>query len=49
MSRKTITLSIRLTDEAIRLRAALAEKLGLTLSGVVEVALRQMAKREGVK
>jgi antitoxin component of RelBE/YafQ-DinJ toxin-antitoxin module len=49
MARKTTTLSIRLTDDAIRLRAALADKLGLSLSAVVELALRQMAKREGVK
>jgi len=41
--------SIRLTAEAQRLRAALAEKLGVSQSAVIELAIRQMAEREGVK
>ena len=49
MKAPTAATSIRMTAEAKRLQAALAEKLGITLSAVIELAIRQMAKREGVK
>lgn len=49
MTKESAVLSIRLSPEARRLRAALSQKLGVNLSAVVELAIRQMAKREGVK
>lgn len=41
--------SIRLSEEAQRLRAELAKKLGVTQAAVVELAIRELAKKEGVK
>jgi predicted transcriptional regulator len=41
--------SIRLTPEAKRLLAMLAEKLGLSQAAILELAIREKAKREGVK
>lgn len=41
--------SMHLSPEGLRLRAALAEKLGLSLAAVVEQALRLLAEMEGVK
>ena len=42
-------VGIKLTAEARRLRAALARKLGVDQTAVVELAIRQMAQREDVK
>ena len=41
--------SFRLSKEAKRLLATLAQKLGIGQGAVVEIALRYLAKREGVK
>ena len=41
--------SIRLTPEAKRLLQLLAEKLGLSQTGILELAIREKAKREGIK
>ena len=41
--------SMRLTPEAKRLLSLIAAKLGVTKSAVLELAVRGMAKREGVK
>lgn len=41
--------SIRLSPQATRLRELLAEKLGLSLSAVVELAIRRLAEVEKVK
>lgn len=41
--------SIRLSAEADRLIKALAEKLGIKQSGVIEMAIRKLAERENVK
>ncbi|GHO73844.1 hypothetical protein KSD_16150 [Ktedonobacter sp. SOSP1-85] len=48
MKDKTPT-SIRLSDEGKRLRKLLAEKLGISESAVIEIALRRLAEWEGVK
>lgn len=41
--------SMRLSDEAKRLIAILAERMAVSQSAVVEVAVRALARREGVK
>jgi predicted transcriptional regulator len=41
--------SIMLTPEAKRLLRLLADKLGISQSAVMELAIREKAKREGVK
>jgi predicted transcriptional regulator len=41
--------SIRLTDEARRLLALLADKLGLNHTAIIELAIRALAEREGVR
>jgi antitoxin component of RelBE/YafQ-DinJ toxin-antitoxin module len=41
--------SIRMTAEAKRLQAALSEKMGISMTAVIELAIRQMAKKEGLK
>lgn len=41
--------SIRLSDEGKRLLALLAEKMGVSQAAVLELAIRDKAKREGVK
>jgi len=46
--KKTQT-SIRLTQEAIRLRELLALRLGVSLTDVIELAIRELAKRENIK
>jgi predicted transcriptional regulator len=46
--KKTPT-SIRMSDEGKRLLEALAEKLGISQAAVLELAIREMAKREEVK
>jgi len=49
MKKKKIYTSIRLTEDANRLRKLLAEKLGVNLAVVLELAIRELAKRENVK
>lgn len=41
--------SVRLTQEAIRLRELLAAELGVSLTAVIELAIRELAKRENIK
>ena len=41
--------SFRLSEEAIRLIKLLAEEKGVSQAAIIEMALREMAKREGVK
>lgn len=41
--------SIRLTLEAKRLLRALAQASGVSMSAMLELAIREKAKREGVK
>ena len=41
--------SHRLSDEARRLLAVLAEKLGVSQTAVIELAIREKARRERVK
>jgi hypothetical protein len=41
-------VGVKLTGEARRLRAALSRKLGIDQTAVIELAIRQMAQREGV-
>jgi len=41
--------SIRLSDEGKRLLALMAEKLAVSQAAVLELAIREKAKREGVK
>jgi hypothetical protein len=47
VKRKTST-SYRMSPEAKRLLAALAEKLGIAQSAVLEVIIREKARSEGV-
>lgn len=46
--KKTLT-SIRLSEEAKQLRKLLAKRLGISESAVLEVAIRKLAKEEGVQ
>jgi predicted transcriptional regulator len=48
MENKRLT-SIRLSPEAKRLLADLAKKLSISQSAVLELAIREKARREGVK
>jgi len=41
--------SIRLSVEGKRLQKALADKLGLSESAVIELALRRLAEQEGIE
>jgi len=41
--------SMRLSSEAKRLLALLAQKLSISQAAVLELAIREKAKREGVK
>ena len=41
--------SLRLSPEAKRLLELLAQKLGVTKSSILELAIREKAKREDVK
>ena len=41
--------SIRLSEEASRLRELLAKKLGLSQSAIIELAIRKLAEQENVK
>ena len=49
MKKKKIYTSIRLTEEAMRLRKLIAEKLGVNLAVVLELAIRELAKQENIK
>lgn len=40
--------SLRLSPEAVNLRDALSAQLGISKAAVVEMAIRVLAKREGV-
>jgi predicted transcriptional regulator len=40
--------AIRLTDEGTRLLAAVADQLGVSRTAVMEMAIRRIAKEEGV-
>jgi predicted transcriptional regulator len=46
---KTRAMSFRLTDEARRLLAALAEAKGINMTAAMELAIRDAAKLEGIK
>lgn len=41
--------SVRLTPEAAHLLKALAKKLGISQTAILELAIRRMAEQEGVK
>jgi predicted DNA-binding protein len=41
--------SIRLSEEARRLRKALAERMGVSESAVLELAIRELAEKKGIK
>ena len=41
--------SLRLSAEGRALQEALARKLGLSLTAIVEMAIRELAERKGVK
>lgn len=41
--------SFRLSPDALALLAKLADALGLSQASTIELAVRQLAKREGVK
>jgi predicted DNA-binding protein len=49
MSDKKHPTSIRLSDEAKRLQKLLSQKLGVSQAAVLELAIRELAKRENVK
>ena len=42
-------ISMRLSAEALELMEALGKKQGVNRTAIVEIAVRQMAEREGVK
>jgi len=44
-----IQTSIRLTNDAVRLRELLSQKLGVSLTDIIELAIRELAKREDIK
>ena len=46
---KTRATSLRLSLEAKRFLKLLAEKLGISMAAVIEIAIREKARREGVK
>lgn len=41
--------SVRLSDDAKRLIAELSRKLGISQTAIIELAIREKAKREGLK
>lgn len=45
---KKTQVGLELSDTGLRLRKRLAEKLGISMSGVIELALRLLGKQEGV-
>ncbi len=48
-SKKSNPSSMRLSDEGRRLQKVLAEKLGVSQRSVLELAIRDLAKKEDVK
>jgi hypothetical protein len=47
-NKESVPRSVRVTLECDGLWDALAEKFGISKTGIVELAIRQMAKAEGV-
>lgn len=41
--------SVRLSDEAEKLRDALVQELGVSKTAVLELAIRELAKKHGLK
>jgi predicted transcriptional regulator len=41
--------SVRLSDDAKRLINLMSQKLGISQTAIIELAIREKAKREGVK
>lgn len=41
--------SVRLSNDAKRLIKLLSEKLGISQTAIIELAIREKAKREGLK
>lgn len=48
LTRRKPTLNLRLSAEAKRLLAAVAEKHGITMTAVLEMSIRELARREGI-
>ena len=46
---KKIQTSLRMSQEAKRLLKQLSEKLGVSQSAIIELAIRKLAKQEGSK
>lgn len=44
-----IAMGIRLSEEAKRLLRLLAQKLGQSQAGIIELAIRRLAEAEGIK
>lgn len=49
MREKKRPTAVRLTPEAYRLIGELAAKLGVSRTAVIELAIRRLAEREGIK
>jgi len=47
MNNKKIPTNIRLTPHAKRLAEAMAEAMGITITSVIEISIREKAKRDG--
>lgn len=41
--------SVRLSDDAKRLIKLMSDKLGISQTAIIELAIREKARREGVK
>jgi predicted transcriptional regulator len=48
-TKEAVTTSLRLTPDGKRLLRELATKLGITMVAVIEIAIREIAKREGIE
>ena len=48
-TKKSPPTSIRLSEEASLLRKLLAQRLGVSEAAVLELAIRKLAKEEGIK
>jgi hypothetical protein len=42
-------IGVRLSPDALRLRASIGQKLGIDGTAVIELAIRALAQREGVE
>ena len=40
--------SVRLSDEAKRLRKLLAQRLGVSETAIIELAIRELAEKKGI-